>query len=1248
MTRLLTKVLAVVLVCGVPSLSLAQVRTSGQIVGTVKDATGAVVPAAALVLIDASTGLTLEAKAAADGGFTFPNLQPGTYTLTATAGGFKPVTLQSIVVQTARTTNIEVNFQVAGLSESVTVAGRTSVVETTSSTVSSTVTNEQIAKLPLSGRNILDFALLVPGATQSTGGRDSHFNGLPGGAINITLDGINNNSQRFRSGGTSMFVFAPVRLGAIEEMTVSTAGLSAEAGAEGAMQIQFVTKRGSNAFRGQVFDQYRSDKLNANNWVNEIRNIPKTKLRQHEYGANVGGPIIKGKLFFFANFEQVYAPSESTQTRTVLTPEAQSGIFRYVGSDNVERTANLLAIAGANGFQNTIDPFIAAQFQTVNSTLGNGTLGPSNLYQNTFSFIIPQTPNTNIYPTARIDYQATKSLAIRGVLNLQWRDLPTTNTFPGMPKATGGFTSTYYILSTGADWTVRQNLFNQTSFGVQSNFEEFNPGNTLAIYDPQGGRRVQFPLGVSSPQITTDQMPIPRNNPVYNVSSTFTYLRGLHAITFGGTFRRTTMYESIGGAPNSINLGVAAGDPVSGIFNTTTMPGVRSEDLATIRSMYAFLTGRISSATGQYALDPDTKQYSLQAAFRREAQSVGGLYAQDSWRVRPNVTLNYGLRWEFTGAATNPNEVYSSPTPADLLGPSTAPFQPGTLNGVQNPVVILQPKPYRSDLVNPAPNVGITWNAPKPSGWLGAVFGKGVYRASYGVNYYDEGLINFQTAAGNGPGLLQSQTLNPGMPGFAPGGLTLQSTLPPFAVNPTAFVFPVQQSLFTFSRGHSAIDPDIKTPYIQNFTVGYQREVWGNGAFEIRYVGNRGSNLWRSYDLNEVNIFENGFLPEFVAAQQNLAINVANGRTGFANQGLAGQVPLPILEAAFGPRGSQPALASGSGFTSGTFITQLQQGQAGGMANTLAGTNLYLCRLVGNSLPACGTLGYDAAGVQPINFFQANPFAAGSAVRLLTDEAQSRYDSLQLQFRQRYHNGLGFTANYTYGKARTDRYADSASGVVDYITLRDKSLNWGPDVYDIRHVFQTYGTYDLPFGHGRKVDIQNAWLNGIAGGWTVSGIARVQSGRPFLLTSGRLTVNQRDAGVVLNGITVEELQDMVTVRPGPNGNVYVFPESLIGSDGRANPQFLSPPTTPGQFGQFIYLYGPGLWNVDFGAAKHFVLSGAKTLNFELLFIDAFNHRNTTVGGTGGANTSITSTTFGQTTGTAVGPRNIQLRLQFNW
>ena len=106
--------------------------------------------------------------------------------------------------------------------------------------------------------------------------------------------------------------------------------------------------------------------------------------------------------------------------------------------------------------------------------------------------------------------------------------------------------------------------------------------------------------------------------------------------------------------------------------------------------------------------------------------------------------------------------------------------------------MLLQPKPYQSDLVNLAPNVGITWNPARPEGWLGHVLGSGVYRASYGVNYYDEGLINFQTAAGNGPGLLQTLTLNPGQPGFPPGGLTLQSTLPPFAVNPNDVRVPGQ------------------------------------------------------------------------------------------------------------------------------------------------------------------------------------------------------------------------------------------------------------------------------------------------------------------------------------------------------------------------------------------------------------------------------------------------------------------------
>ena len=181
----------------------AQVRTTGQVVGTVRDASGAVVPNADLVLQDTGTGLVLNGKSDKDGGFTFPNLQPGRYRLTAVSQGFQPVNIDAIAVETSRATNVTVRFEVAGVQEKVQVEGRAPVVETTSSTVSTTVSNAEIAKLPLAGRNVLNFALLTPGAATSSDGRFSTFNGLPGGAINITLDGINNNSQRFRSGGTS-------------------------------------------------------------------------------------------------------------------------------------------------------------------------------------------------------------------------------------------------------------------------------------------------------------------------------------------------------------------------------------------------------------------------------------------------------------------------------------------------------------------------------------------------------------------------------------------------------------------------------------------------------------------------------------------------------------------------------------------------------------------------------------------------------------------------------------------------------------------------------------------------------------------------------------------------------------------------------------------------------------------------------------------------------------------------------------
>jgi hypothetical protein len=1241
--------------------SHAQVRTTGQIVGTAKDPSGGVVPNAELEVTDVGTGNRLTGKTGAEGGFVFPALQPGRYRILATATGFQPVVVDEVVVETGRTSNVDVQFAIGAVQEQVKVEGRLPVVETTSSTVSTTVRNQEIAKLPLAGRDVLGFALLTPGTSSSSTQRFSTFNGLPGGAINITLDGINNNSQRFRSGGTSFFTFAPVRLGSVEEVTISTSGLTADAGAEGAVQVQFITKRGVNDVHWQLFDQLRHDALNSNTWLNSVRGLPKNKLRLNEWGGNVGGPLVRGKLFYFVNFEQPIQPSEATFTRTVLTPEAQQGIFRYSATDGSTRTVNLLDIARGGGFASAIDPFIASQFSTINRTLSSGTLRSTDLLRQELAFVVPQRP-TQVYPTTRIDWQATPGLSVRGILNLWWRDLARNPQFPSLDFVNAGFKSTYFILSTGADWTLRPNVFNQISVGVQSNHEEFNPGNAIGVYG--GARRVAFPLTLTTALPTNDVMPMPRNNPVYNVIDTVTLLRGQHTYTLGGSFRRTTVWETTGGvaaAGPTFNLGVVAGDPVSAIFNASSMPGIRTADLPNALSLYAMLTGRISGITGTNNIDESSHQYVAGPRTGREAQNVWGLYAQDQWRVTPRLTLNYGLRWEFTGPMHNTNDIYANPTIENLYGPSTALFQPGTLNGIANPQVDLRPTPYRRDYVNPAPNAGFAWQPKAEGGMLGKLLGeRSVIRGGVGVNYYDEGLIAFSNAATGNPGLTQQISLNPGQPGFPIGGLSLASPIPALNTFPASFAFPLPQSLFTFARGFSTIDPDIRTPYILNWNIGVQREIGSRAAVEARYVGNHGFKIWRSYDINEVNVFENGFVQEFKNAQRNLVINQSVDANTFEYRGLPGQTPLPLFASAFGARGGQPALSTASGYGNGTFITMLQQGEAGALANALAGsggTSSYLCRMVGSALPACATLGYNAAGPYPINVFQVNPFAAGRAENLVTDDGWSRYHGLQLQYRQRYGSSLTMVANYTYSRTWTNRYSDSpgtqVSGTGTIWTLRDQAFNEGPAIFDLRHVFQSYLTYDLPFGEGRAIAIANPVLNQIAGGWTVSSIIRLQSGRPFYLTSGRFTYNQYDSGVILNGITADDLQKMIKLSAGSNGTELFVDPKLIGPDGRANPQYLLSPTTPGEHGERVWLYGPRFWNVDLGIAKRFRV-GSGNVGVEALFLDLFNTTNFLVGNQSndlGFTVSINSTTFGQTTSTtqtAVGPRNLQLRFIASW
>src|SRR5215470_1627287 len=326
---------------------LAQITTTG-IRGIVRDPSGAVIPNATIKVTDKATGIEQTTVSSSDGGFLFPNLQFGSYKLTVSATGFQNSVIASVVVESGRTTNVSVDMEIGAMSETVQVAASQQRLNTTTAEVGATISNKLVQELPYSTRDSLNFAVLMPGNANTTSERNSTFNGLPNASMNITLDGMNNNSQRFKSGGTSFFAFAPARIDAIEEVSVSTTGLGADAGGEGAMQIRMTTKRGTEQYHGQILYQGINEALNANSFFRNMQGLPRNKSRQHNAVGSIGGPLLpffqrfKNKLFFFAYYEAQPQPETRTFTTPVLTAAAQLGDFTYIGTDGVKRTVNLL------------------------------------------------------------------------------------------------------------------------------------------------------------------------------------------------------------------------------------------------------------------------------------------------------------------------------------------------------------------------------------------------------------------------------------------------------------------------------------------------------------------------------------------------------------------------------------------------------------------------------------------------------------------------------------------------------------------------------------------------------------------------------------------------------------------------------------------------------------------------------------------------------------------------------------------
>jgi len=1294
---------------------VVQAQSTGWIGGTVTDPNGAVVPGASIT-VKGEAGQQFSAVTNDGGGYRVPSVQNGVYVVTITAPGFKTSTFKNVKVDVGTPITVDAKLEIGGVGEIVEISSGGEVLQTQTASVGTTITGRQITDTPIASRDALDLVGLLPGTATVGRPRSASINGLPKGALTITIDGVDVQDNLLRS-SDGYFTYVRPRVDAIEEVTVSTANPGAESGGDGAVQIKFVTRRGTNDYSGGLFYQTRNEALNANYWylnrdpvaIDDNGKSMRQKLRLNQYGGHFSGPIPflnfgegvgafdsgKNKRFFFVNYEEFRQPESLSRTRTVLTPDAQAGIYSYIVG-GATRTANVYQIAAANGQLATPDPTVAAVYNRIRTAVNGGSLTSVTNSPNILRFnFTPTSSQLRKFLALRFDINITKNHAFEVVLNRQ--DFDGTKDFlnsrderfPGFPYYSQKSKRNSYAYALRS--TLSQSLVNELRYAIASGDSSFFPELTSADFDYMGGRSLGVSvLGSTSPTSTTGNSG--RSTPTYDLTDSVTWVKGSHSINFGGQYKRI---RSEGTAQNllvpTVGFGLDSTDSAYNMFNLTTMPGATSGQIGEARSLYAVLVGRVLSFGDTAYLDTATGKYVERGISDRLAEQKSyGLFIQDSWRVRPGLTLNYGIRWQpqtgfIAKSFGNYTRLESFDQVYGLSGLGNI-FKPGTLTGSVPRVVPLAigEKAYPDDMNNLAPTLGVVWSPNfGDSGVFRKLFGasgKSVFRAGYSISYVREGTNLLESIYGSNPGGSRSLSRSLSLAGSFTVGTNLRDAnnpnLTPFGAQEIVGQPPAFPITLTTANSTNAFSPDIKTGSVASYSFGYQRELDPNTVIEFRYVGNQGRDLQRQYNINEFNTIENGFADEFMKAQANLYANIQAGRgNSFAYFGPGTNTsPLPIMLSYFNTHANydpaNPARYTSSNFANSTLVTALSRN-----APNIFGFS-------GTSFENSASRRANAiANGRPSNFFYVNPTTGVNGSYIMDNSSKTWYNSGVIEVRRRLSHGLRIQANYVFSKAQANAYASSSVAFAGY-SLREDGLDLAKNVqaFDLRHQFKFDATYDIPIGRGRALLSNANWLvEGILGGWSLSPTLRWQSGSPFSL-----------GNVQLVGMTVEELQKSIKVRKEADV-VYFLPDDIILNTQRAynisvantgsNNGYGTTYGAGGPSGRFIapagygncvqryagkcgfnnlIVYGPGFFKLDASLAKTFKFSERGSLQFRATFLDALNHPNFRIGGWGGdvIGSGVGGSTFGQmgngsayqdvSTTNDPGGRLIDLMLRLNW
>jgi hypothetical protein len=1230
LNRLARAVLCLTIIISATGYCFAQ--ATGNIKGAVADPNGGLVAGATVEAVNNQTGEKRSTTTSDAGTYNITNLPVGTYTVTATATGFGPGTAKDVQVSVSFTSEANIALPVGGASATVVVTTATDVstqLNTNDQQLSTLIDNKKIMDLPLLSRDPNGLILLAPGVTQtqtSLGGFS--VNGQRERNNNFMVDGIDNNDADVPgiAGGA-----ATPNIDATQEFRVLTSNFNAEFGRNTGAIIQVATKTGTNDFHGGAYMYYRSQRFAARNFFDAERQ----PLQRKQFGGSIGGPIFKDKAFFFFNYEGDRSLSSTTENRVVPSAQARLGIFpntpfgtldvRQTGANNRSQlgicnvfgvgsqgVCNLILPGGNLGINPGLQQFL--NLYPLGNVPGQGPLpGVFDL----FRFSAPN--RFEIDTTAsRVDWKLTEKHSLTGSFqssNGVFDLFP--ETFPGSGDASRTPQKSY-LLTLNLTSTLTPNIVNELRFGGNRIEAIFNgPGDGGAGRGPYDAILSAFaaggidnhvqPFGGANGELVSlvggtisgfgafdSQF---RFTGTTVLGDNLTWVKGAH--TWRGGFEQRWIYSN--GASN-----FGRSETIS--FNTAQFGGSFLRDSSgnpipttgiggSLQNFASLLYGFFGSQSQSQFFNKDATR--VDQDYRGYRVRESGIYFQDTWRVRPNFTLNYGLRWDYNSVPYEINGQMSTLVNQDPSGPQPAngfEFQLVGKNSA-NPDLKL----WENDYNNFAPRFGFNYSPAWNSGWISKLTGgptKMSIRGGFGV-FYDRVFTNlFGNSSANPPFQRDFSFFFDflGLNGFT-GGLADES---PLLVNGRLPRVPSQEtSPFAFNGdellpvifalpGNNIFQKKFATPYTQSWNFGIQRELGHLFLFEADYVGSHGLDQLRNIS---------GALP---SVQRRNAICAATPslQSTDACDGALGGVGAP---AQISPTSSR------NNFLNGVLNTAF------------------------------------------------NPIFLNVAL------GQSTFHSMQLRVTKTLTNKEWGTGQIQATYAWSHSIDDSADGLVpgsgpggasERGLPRDSSgfvggfsaPERGNSGFDVRHRFVLNFIYDLP------VKFSNRNLDRFLGNWTMSGIVQSQTGTPYSIFGGidsaGTGLGQR-ADYAAAGLG---LSDLPAATNDPR--TYTGPaRSLFKNPCPANRTNLTASTCSAAVGPAVgregtvgrnQFYGPAFNKVDFSVIKRFPITENTRFTIRADFFNIFNTVNFGLPGN-----DINSALFGQST-TAGAPRIVQFAGRFDF